>query len=108
MNERGTPVNRRILVIDDNAAIHEDFRNVLTDRGGPGLALEEMEAQIFGRTRSVAPREAYEIDSAYQGEEGLALVRIAQAKQRPYAMAFVDIRMPPGWNGVETVARIWN
>ena len=26
---------------------------------------------------------------------------------RPYAMAFVDMRMPPGWDGLETIERLW-
>src|SRR5262249_8668451 len=48
-----------------------------------------------------------EIDSAYQGQEGLALIEEAVKKGKPYAMAFVDVRMPPGWDGVETTSRIW-
>src|SRR6266851_2404440 len=35
------------------------------------------------------------------------MVKEALAENRPYAMAFVDVRMPPGWDGVETIARIW-
>ena len=47
------------------------------------------------------------IDSAFQGQEGLAMARQALEEGRPYAMAFVDIRMPPGWDGVETTGKIW-
>ena len=50
---------------------------------------------------------SFELDSAYQGQEGLAMVKKALAENRPYALAFVDVRMPPGWDGVETIARIW-
>jgi PAS domain S-box-containing protein len=35
------------------------------------------------------------------------MVKQALADNRPYALAFVDVRMPPGWDGVETIARIW-
>src|SRR5208283_2874102 len=49
----------------------------------------------------------FELDSAYQGQEGLAKVTKALAEDRPYAMAFVDVRMPPGWDGVETIERLW-
>ncbi|MBI3106108.1 MAG: response regulator, partial [Candidatus Rokubacteria bacterium] len=49
----------------------------------------------------------FELDSAYQGEEGLGKVRHAIQRGSPYAMAFVDIRMPPGWDGVETIHRLW-
>jgi len=49
----------------------------------------------------------FEIDSAFQGQEGLAKVQHALNEGRPYAMAFVDVRMPPGWDGIETISRIW-
>jgi len=49
----------------------------------------------------------FDIDSAYQGQEGLALVEKSLIEQRPYSMAFVDVRMPPGWDGIETIQHIW-
>jgi PAS domain S-box-containing protein len=49
----------------------------------------------------------FDLDSAYQGQEGFALVKKALEEGRPHAMAFVDVRMPPGWDGVETTRRIW-
>jgi two-component system cell cycle sensor histidine kinase/response regulator CckA len=97
-------LSSRILIVDDNQAIHTDFRKILcADTSGD---LEGLEATLFG---SSAPRRklSYEIDSGYQGQEGLALVEKAQEAGRPYALAFVDVRMPPGWDGVETVSRIW-
>src|SRR5581483_9534765 len=48
-----------------------------------------------------------EVDSAFQGQEGLEMVKQAAANGRPYAMAFVDVRMPPGWDGIETISKIW-
>jgi two-component system sensor histidine kinase/response regulator len=100
--------NRRLLVIDDNQAIHQDFRKIF----GAGLepaaaALAATGAELFGEVLSPAARPVFEIDSAFQGQEGLDLVRRARAEGRPYALAFVDVRMPPGWDGVETTARIW-
>ena len=50
---------------------------------------------------------SFELDSAYQGQEGFEMVKGALAENRPYALAFVDVRMPPGWDGIETIARIW-
>jgi two-component system sensor histidine kinase/response regulator len=95
--------NRRILLIDDMPSIHEDFRKILAPAQ---YELEQAEADLFG---GVAPpaREGFELDSAQQGREGLALVEAALRAGRPYAMAFVDMRMPPGWDGVETIERLW-
>lgn len=98
--------NRRVLVVDDNHAIHEDFRKILCAET-VDAQLSEFECVLFGDEAKTDGPEKFEVDSAYQGEEGLAMVRQALAEGRPYAMAFVDVRMPPGWDGVETVAQIW-
>ena len=102
------PENHRILIIDDNPSIHEDFRKIL----GPADAklakeLDADEAVLFGDTASAARPWSFQIDFAFQGEEGLEKVRAAFAKGEPYAVAFVDVRMPPGWDGIETIVRIW-
>jgi PAS domain S-box-containing protein len=96
--------NIRILIVDDNPAIHTDFRKILC--ADHGSELKDMEATLFGPSATVR-RPAYEIDSGYQGQEGLALVEKAREEGHPYALAFVDVRMPPGWDGVETTSRIW-
>ena len=102
-------VNRRILVIDDNAAIHHDFRKVLSAHAehGAQAALSSLEAEILGEPASAAARPNFEIDSAFQGQQGVEMVRRAVLDGRPYSMAFVDMRMPPGWDGLETIERLW-
>jgi len=88
----------RILVIDDNPAIHEDFRNM--------LRLEVSGAQPIGKAAGrSAPR--FEIEGASRGEEGLGKVQEALREGRPYSMAYVDVRMPNGWDGIETIRRLW-
>jgi two-component system sensor histidine kinase/response regulator len=102
--------NRRILVIDDNRAIHDDFRKVLAPSASQSPGLAEAEMALFGDTVVVATPfklPVFEIDSAYQGQEGLDLIEKSLLENRPYAMAFVDVRMPPGWDGVETTGKIW-
>lgn len=95
------------MVIDDNRAIHGDFRKILCGGHTQKEALEAAEALLFEGPPESAKRRIYEIDSAYQGKEGLALVQKSLEEGRPYAVAFVDIRMPPGWDGIETAAKIW-
>lgn len=107
MNEDIGSTNRRVLVIDDNPAIHDDFRKILSPRGLGETALSEVEAALFGDATEPAMPVAFAIDSASQGQEGVAMVRRAQENRQPYAMAFVDARMPPGWDGIETAAKIW-
>jgi diguanylate cyclase (GGDEF)-like protein len=100
-------INRRILVIDDNEAIHADFRKVL---GGSDLAgqdaLDLLESELLGNTvHSGAPR--FELHSAMQGEAGVQQAEAALRERRPYALAFVDMRMPPGWDGLKTIEQLW-
>jgi len=99
--------NRRILVIDDNPAIHEDFRKILCAQLPTEDALLRSEAAFFGEVKVTRTEAGFELDWAFQGEEALKLITVALEKNRPYAMAFLDVRMPPGWDGIETATRIW-
>src|SRR3954468_17033710 len=103
-------MNQRILVIDDNPAIHADIRKILTKSSAESdtSLLEKAEALLFDK--QAAPKEVaadFEIDSAYQGQDGLEKIKTSLTENRPYALAFVDVRMPPGWDGIETISRIW-
>ncbi len=98
---------RRILIIDDNHAIHADFRKILEAPSPSVKALANFEASLFGDAPDAAMLDGFEIDSAFQGQEGLESVKQARSAQRSYALAFIDVRMPPGWDGIETTAQIW-
>ncbi|MGD0251792.1 MAG: ATP-binding protein, partial [Verrucomicrobiota bacterium] len=99
--------NHRILVIDDNKSIHEDFRAVLTKPKAPSKDMADAEAALFGDAMPQIQFPEFQINSAFQGQEGLDLIEKSLQENYPYAMAFVDVRMPPGWDGVETTAKIW-
>jgi diguanylate cyclase (GGDEF)-like protein/PAS domain S-box-containing protein len=98
--------NRRILLADDMPAIHEDFRKILLPAAAV-VDLDDMEAALFGATAQANAAVRFELDSALQGQEALAKVHEALLAERPYALAFVDMRMPPGWDGVETIEQLW-
>ncbi|MCP4456294.1 MAG: GHKL domain-containing protein [Planctomycetes bacterium] len=100
-------MNRRILIIDDNQSIHEDFRAILAPDNQSLVDMHEEEAAIFGDTTASPIGETFEVDGAFQGEEALAMARTALDEGRPYALAFVDMRMPPGWDGVTTIEKLW-
>jgi len=108
MNNESNKPNRRILVIDDNASIHADIRKILAPDNGEGDDLEKADAELFGETIAAPQNDLnFELVSAFQGQDGLAAVREAAESGRPFAMAFVDMRMPPGWDGIETATRLW-
>ena len=105
MNPMSVPANRRILVVDDTPAIHQDFRKILSPGTNGNDSLDDTESLLFG-TSHVSQLQ-FQIDSAYQGEEALELVKRAQAEGQPYALVFADMRMPPGWDGLQTIERLW-
>jgi PAS domain S-box-containing protein len=109
MNNSAATNHSRLLIIDDNRAIHEDFRKILVRNNGSSDRFDEVSAEIFGEEPTADARFAhsFQLDSAFQGKDGLALVQQAVHQGGRYAMAFIDVRMPPGWDGVETTARIW-
>jgi CheY-like chemotaxis protein/AraC-like DNA-binding protein len=96
----------RILIVDDNPSIHRDFDLVLLDNAADA-DLEADERQMYGKAAAPAmPKPPYTLDHALSGLEGVEQVKRALVEERPYQLAFVDIRMP-GIDGVETIQRIW-
>lgn len=109
----------RILVIDDNPSIHEDFRKILvSDINVQNDALTKLDDKIFSddsdtrdaklATENVSQESTrFDVEFAIQGQEGLELVKKSVEINKPFSLMFVDIRMPPGWDGIETIQKIW-
>lgn len=100
------PFNRRILIVDDNKAIHDDFIKILQPQVEPD-AMSRARSALFEESSHVTTRDRYQVDCADQGQSALELVQHAHEEGRRYAMAFVDMRMPPGWDGLETIEHLW-
>jgi diguanylate cyclase (GGDEF)-like protein len=99
--------NYHVLVIDDNKAIHEDYQKIL-DSSHSSSDAASMEDALFGEAAAhPASSISFRIDSAFQGQEGLEMVVKARESGDPYAVAFIDMRMPPGWDGLRTIREIW-
>lgn len=98
----------RVLIIDDVMEIHSNIRSIFDIRRNDKL--EALTQDLFGESRPVHPSrerlEKLQIESAYQGEEGYRMIAEARAEGRPYAVAIVDMRMPPGWDGLQTIKKI--
>ena len=106
-NEKINLENRRILIVDDTHSIHQDFEKILLVENNNSL--EDMEAMLFGQGLSPTNHNSidFQLDSAFQGSEALEKVRQALEQGKPYALAFVDVRMPPGWDGIQTIEYLW-
>jgi signal transduction histidine kinase len=73
-------------------------------------ALDDLERLALGATlpSPALDMPVYQIESAYQGAEALARVQSAVSADQHYALAFVDMRMPPGWDGLQTIEKLWS
>jgi PAS domain S-box-containing protein len=98
--------NHRILIVDDSESIHHDFRKILSG-DAVEASFDAEEAAVFGQTVNKTPRARFSLDFAFQGQEALDLVRKAVADDQRYAAVFTDMRMPPGWDGLETTKHLW-
>ncbi|OYW28852.1 MAG: hypothetical protein B7Z47_05415, partial [Chthoniobacter sp. 12-60-6] len=67
------------------------------------MRLNDFEQSFFGTPE----RTWFEIDSATQGTESISMVEEALQRNQPYSLAFIDVRMPPGLDGIETTRRLW-
>jgi diguanylate cyclase (GGDEF)-like protein len=97
--------NRRILVVDDMESIHDDVRAILA-YSESNVKLGALEESVLGTKSTPHVSIPYEIDSSFQGEDGFQRVIKSLEERRPYALAIVDIRMPPGWDGIKTIEKI--
>lgn len=100
----------RILIVDDNPQIHTDFAKVFGKPKHSTAQLDAFRADVLGQVilphERVEPLEV-ELAFASQGEEGIRMALEADAEGRPFYMAFVDVRMPPNMDGVQTVSQLW-
>ena len=96
-----SPPNLRILIVDDQAEIHDDFDEMLAPqppRPRPSMRLAE-------RTTTPSCRRL-KLSHARSGEHAYDMVKTATDADRPFALAYIDIRMPPGIDGIETIRLI--
>lgn len=104
---------KHILLVDDNESIHEDIESILSkNKNEPSQDLQQIEDSLFGSTSTdvadVISEIDYQIDHAYQGEEAIKMVDEAQKNDNPYSLVFMDVRMPPGMDGIQTIQKIWD
>jgi len=105
--------NNRILICDDNRSIHEDLFKIFQPppQSQNKDLIRDLEEQLFDNPSEVATpdrvRLEFQIDSAFSGREALRMAREAQEAGQPYAVIFMDVRMPPGPDGILTIKEIW-
>jgi len=99
----------RILIADDEPQIHSAYRDCFAVRLAQDDALADLGAALFATDE--APSEKpdfsnFHFEHVTQGEEAVDRVAAAIAEGQPYAVLFLDMRMPPGIDGYETAKRV--
>jgi len=108
MTDGAELANGRILIVDDNPTIHRDFEKVLVRQERADDSMSEAERILFGAAPAARDVQPYfELSFASQGREGVELAQQRLLEKRPFALAFIDMRMPPGWDGLETIEKLW-
>ena len=97
-------VNRRVLIVDDQKEIHDDFTEMLTSQSSEAWG-DDLAAAFVVEEEQVSLPE-FELLHARSGEEACEIVRTGKEWDRPIAVAYIDVRMPPGVDGIETIRRV--
>jgi len=102
--------NSRVLIVDDNRAIHEDFVKILSSQDETDsfdVLAQELFPDRTDQDSHIVEKTDYQLDHAYQGRDALEMIEEQASAGKPYALVFMDVRMPPGWDGIESIKRIW-
>ena len=95
----------RILAVDDEPDVLDLYRRILRPSRA-GEELEALEAELFGEERQERPRPTFDLVLCRQGDEAVRLVEAAVRENRPFSVVFLDVRMPPGPDGVWTARQM--
>ncbi|NRA48239.1 MAG: response regulator [Phaeodactylibacter sp.] len=108
-------LNTRVLVIDDEEMVRDNIRQILQPEVKETSAeLSEAADLLFDEpeetTTIVQKKEEstfpdFQVDVAVNGREGFDMIKAAIKAGSPYAVIFLDMRMP-GWDGLETAIHI--
>ena len=107
--------NKRILIVDDTEDIHEAFKCAFEIKSKvTNEKYNKIISNLFGRQPENSAIDdlpmqlpEFDLDSAFQGDEAIEKVKKSVEEDRPYALVFMDVRMPPGIDGIETLKRVW-
>ncbi len=98
--------NRKVLLADDEPMILEELLKILTPTQD-NTELNELQGRLFGKSGSKSKSSvSYDVCCCRQGDEAVRRVEEAIKQNSPFAVAFLDVRMPPGPDGVATAEQI--
>ncbi len=104
-SQQGRLPHHRILIVDDNESIHGDFQKILCPDAAEE-AFDAEEAEFFGHAARETSSADFELSFASQGMQAMEMVRSEWQAGRRFSLVFMDLRMPPGLDGLETACQL--
>jgi diguanylate cyclase (GGDEF)-like protein len=102
-------VSNRILVCDDDKNLIAEYQRCLSQDFVADVGtttLTDLEKVLFGEETNEAGAIGFDVETCEQGERAVEAVRKAIAQNRHFSIVFLDIRMPPGMDGIEAAKQI--
>ncbi|PCJ52564.1 MAG: hypothetical protein COA79_23445 [Planctomycetota bacterium] len=97
----------KILIVDDHEPIHEDFKKILNNKVSSTEEFDALNKHIFNEDIPKRNLPDYEIHSAFQGTKAIEMVEESVGQNKPFALIFVDVNLPPGLNGIKVIQKIY-
>lgn len=95
----------RILIVDDEESIIESYQQIFSEPSNRSR-LDELERDLFANASPLVNSNQFEVNYFRQGDEAVDCVKKSISEDNPFSAAFIDVRMPPGPDGVTTAEQI--
>ena len=98
----------KVLVADDDENVLECYREAFgeDDQTNQMKALDALAAELFETQTDLEDQPRFKIIACNQGDDAIKVARAASAEGEPFDVVILDVRMPPGIDGVEAGSRI--
>jgi len=112
-NGINTSLLNRVLVVDDDDDQHLIFNQILSPQEkSSSEGFQKATDDLFGsdETKVIEPNyndPIFKIEHANQGDKAIEMIEKAETEGAPYSLVFMDVRMPPGLDGVQTTKVLW-
>lgn len=108
MNNRQDNEFIRVLVADDDEAVLACYCKAFDNDESTceSKALDALAAELFDPATDIEDQPRFDIVACSQGDDAIRVAEAAQEAGEPFDVVILDIRMPPGIDGVEAGSRI--
>lgn len=98
----------KVLIADDDEYVLDCYKEAFSDEEPTNhmRALDALAAELFDPERDIVDKPRFAIVACNQGDDAISLAQAAAEAGEPFDVVILDVRMPPGIDGVEAGSRI--